>query len=50
MEKRDVPALLSVLLSNKNNERDMSCFNICHMLWISGLVETHETLHRMNGK
>jgi len=33
MAKRDVPALLPVLLSNMRNERGMSCINICHMLW-----------------
>lgn len=48
--KRDVPTLLPVLLSNKSNERGTSCFNIFHMLWMFGLVETNETLHRMNGK
>jgi hypothetical protein len=37
MGKRDVPASLPVLLSNKSNEKGMSCFNMSYALdvWIS---------------
>jgi hypothetical protein len=46
MGKRVVPALLPVILTNKRNDRGMSCLNICHMFWMSGLVQTHGTFHQ----
>lgn len=50
MGKRNVPALLPVLLSNERSERATSCFNVNHVLRMSGLVDSHETLHRFKGK